>query len=159
MKYSGPATDESNAVFGSDNQRVLYTRLTGTNAQTQTYGRLTSATAAEPVPAGLAQALYDAVSVLQYDGGLELTEPECTSQGAPGMLLNLSGGRADWSTMQAQIQRVEEKLDLGLTRITVGPAKHLGHAELTTLLRANRNRRVSFRLEERTTGKGSGNAA
>ena len=61
--------------------------------------------------------------------------------------------------MAAQIQRVEEKIDLGQTKITVGPAKHLGHAELTTWLRANRTRRISYRLGERTTGSGSGNAA
>jgi hypothetical protein len=138
---------------------VLYTRVTGTDAQTQTYSRLTSETEAEPVPAGLAQALYDATSVLQYDGVLELTETECSGAGAPGVLLNLSGGRAEWATMAAQIQRVEEMLELGLTKITVGPAKHLGQSELTAWLRANRNRRISYRLSERTTGTGSGNAA
>jgi hypothetical protein len=159
LKYSGAATDESSEVFGATNQRILYTRVTGTNAETQTYSRLTSATEAEPVPAGLAQALYDAASVLQYDGVIELTEQECSGVGAPGVLLNLTSGRAEWASMAAQIQRVEEKLDLGYTRIHVGPAKHLGHAELTTWLRANRNRRISYRISERTTGKGSGNAA
>jgi hypothetical protein len=54
---------------------------------------------------------------------------------------------------------VEEKLDTGWTKITVGPAKHLGHGELTTWLRANRNRRISFRLNERTSGSGGSNAA
>jgi len=138
---------------------VVYTRVMGTNAETQTYSRLTSATAAEPVPEGLAQALYNAVSVLQYDGALELTEQECSGAAVPGLLLNLTGGRAEWASMAAQIQRVEEQLDLGQTKITVGPAKHLGHAELTAWLRANRNRRVSYRLNERTSGSGSGNAA
>jgi hypothetical protein len=138
---------------------VLYTRVVGTNAQSQIYSRLTSETAGEPVPAGLAQALYAAVSVLQYDGALELTEEECSGVGAPGLLLNLTGGRAEWATMAAQIQRVEEKIDVGQTKITVGPAKHLGHAELTAWLRANRSRRISYRLGERTSGSASGNAA
>jgi hypothetical protein len=159
MQYDGDATDESAAVFDANNRRILYTKVTGTNADTQTYGRLTSEQAAEPVPAGLAQAIYDATSVLQYDGVLELTETECSGQGAPGLLLNLSGGRAEWATMAAQIQRVEEQLDLGLTRITVGPAKHLGQTDITAWLRANRTRRVSFRLGERTSGSASGNAA
>jgi hypothetical protein len=159
LQYTGAATDESRAVFDATNQRVLYTRVVGTNAQTQTYSRLTSETEAEPVPAGLAQALYAAVSVLQYDGALELTEQECSGVGAPGLLLNLSGGRAEWAAMAAQIQRVEEKIDLGRTLITVGPAKHLGHAELTMWLRANRGRRISYRLGERTSGSGGGNAA
>jgi hypothetical protein len=159
LQYTGAVTDESSEVFDATNQRALYTRVVGTNAQTQTYSRLTSETEAEPVPEGLAAALYAAVSVLQYDGALELTEEECSGAGAPGLLLNLTGGRAEWAAMAAQIQRVEERIDLGQTLITVGPAKHLGHAQLTTWLRANRNRRISFRLGERTTGSGSGNAA
>jgi hypothetical protein len=159
LKYTGATTNESSAVFDATNQRVVYTRVTGTNAETQVYARLTSETEAEPVPAGLAQALYDAVSVLQYDGVIELTEQECSGVAAPGMLLSLTGGRAEWATMAAQIQRVEERIDVGQTKITVGPAKHLGHAELTAWLRANRSRRISYRLGERTTGSGSGNAA
>jgi hypothetical protein len=159
LKYSGADSDEASAVFDANNERVVYTRVRGTNAETQTYSRLTSATEAEPVPVGLAQALYESVNVLQYDGTLELTEQECSGVGAPGLLLNLTGGRTEWASMAAQIQRVEEKLDLGLTKITVGPAKHLGHGELTSWLRANRSRRISYRLSERTTGSGSGNAA
>ena len=126
MQFTGAATDESSAVFDAMNQRILYTRVMGTNAETQTYSRLTSETAAEPVPEGLAQALYAALSVLQYDGVLELTEQECSGLGAPGLLLSLSGGRAEWATMAAQIQRVEEKLDLGQTKITVGRQSILG---------------------------------
>jgi hypothetical protein len=159
LQYTGAATDESGQVWGSMNQRVLYTRVVGTNAETQTYSRLTSETLAEPVPEGLAQALYNAMSVLQYDGVLELTEQECSGAGMPGALLNLTGGRVEWATMQAQIQRTEEQIDLGQTRITVGPAKHLGAPELTTWLRANRSRKISFRVSERTSGSASGNAA
>ena len=159
LQFIGTATDESQEVWGTAGTRNVYTRVIGTNAQTQTYARLTSETAAEPVPAGLAQALYDAVSILQYDGALELTEEECSGASAPGTLLNLSGGRAEWATMAAQVQRVEETVDLGKTKITVGPGKHLGHADLAELLRVNSQRRISYRLTERTTGKATGNAA
>ncbi len=159
LQYTGADTDESIEVWGPKKQRNLYTRIIGTNAQTQIYSRLTSETDAEPVPEGLAQALYDAAGILQYDGVLEFTEEECSGVAAPGSLLNLTGGRSEWTTMSAQIQRIEERVDLGQTRVTVGPAKHLGHADLVALLRPNRNRRISYRLNERTTGLGSGNAA
>jgi hypothetical protein len=159
LQYNGGTTDESTDVWGATKQRVIYTRVIGTNAQTQTYSRLTSETEAEPVPTGLAQALLDAVGVLQYDGALELTEPECSGAAAPGALLNLTGGRAEWTTMAAQVQRVEEAIDLGRTRIVVGPGKHLGHGDLQELLRVNGQRRLSFRLTERTTAEASGNAA
>ena len=159
LQYTGATTDESTDVWGTTKQRVVYTRVMGTNAQTQTYSRLTSETEAEPVPAGLAQALLDAVGVLQYDGTLELTEPECSGVATPGALLNLTGGRTEWTTMAAQVQRVEEAIDLGQTRIIVGPGKHLGHGDLQELLRVNGQRRLSFRLTERTTAEASGNAA
>jgi len=159
LQYTGAETDESADVWGASKQRVLYARVIGTNAGTQTYSRLTSETEAEAVPDELAQALYEAVSVLAYDGVLELTEEECSGAAAPGALLNLSGGRAEWATMAAQIQRVEEAVDLGQTRVTVGPGKHLGHADLAELLRVNGQRRLSFRLSERTTGEATGNAA
>jgi hypothetical protein len=159
LQYTGAATEESADVWGTGGQRVVYTRVIGTDATTQEYSRLTSATAAEAVPAGLAQALLDAVGVLQYDGVLVLTEPECSGVAAPGALLNLSGGRAEWASMAAQVQRVEEEIDAGQTRITVGPGKHLGHGDLAELLRVNRQRRLSFRLNERTTGEATGNAA
>jgi hypothetical protein len=159
LVYSGAATEESSEVFGGNNQRVVYTRVLGTSAETGTYSRLTSETDAEPVPVGLAAAIFAATGVLQYDGAIELTEQECSGAGAPGALLNLTGGRAEWAAMAAQIQRVEENIDLGQTKIVVGPAKHLGQTEITAWLRANRERRLSYRLSERTTGRGDGNAA
>jgi hypothetical protein len=107
----------------------------------------------------MAAAIFAATGVLQYDGALELTEPECSGAAVPGQLLNLTGGRVDWAAMQAQVQRVEESIDLGQTKIIVGPAKHLGQTQITSWLRANRERRLSFRISERTTASASGNAA
>jgi hypothetical protein len=159
LQYTGTDTDESTQVWGSTKQRVVYTRVIGTNADSGTYKRLTSATDAEPVPAGLAAAIQAGTGVLQYDGLLELTEVECSGTTAPGQLLNLSGGRAEWASMSAQIQRVEEEIDTGTTRITVGPAKHLDRENLQQLLRMNRARRPSYRLTERTSGEAKGNAA
>ena len=159
LQYSGAASDEATDVWGPMKQRVVYTRVVGTNADTGTYQRLTSATAAEPMPTGLAAALYAATSVLQYDGVLELTETECSGAAAPGQLLDLTGGRAEWATMAAQIQRVEESIDTGVTRITVGPAKHLSREDLNQLLRVNRKRKPSYRLNQRTSGQASGDAA
>jgi hypothetical protein len=60
--------------------------------------------------------------------------------------------------MAAQIQRIEENVDLGQTLLTVGPAKHLGHEDLAGLLRMYRRRQVSYRLAERTSGEATGNA-
>lgn len=158
LQYSGPSTTESNDVWGAAGTRDLYARIIGTDATSQTYSRLTSAIDGEPVPANLAAALYAAVSILQYDGRVVLVEEECSSQVKPGQLLNLTGGRAEWTTMNAQVQRVVENVNLGQTTLVVGPAHHLGHADLQELLRANALRRPSYRLSERTTGHATGNA-
>ena len=48
LEYSGKTTDESSEVFGTTNRRVVYTRVMGTNAETQVYSRLTSETAVVP---------------------------------------------------------------------------------------------------------------
>jgi hypothetical protein len=61
--------------------------------------------------------------------------------------------------MAAQIQRIKEEVDFGRTLVTVGPGKHLGHEDLAALLRVNRERQLSYRLAERTSGEASGNAA
>ena len=159
LHYAGADTDESAEVWGANKQRVVYTRVVGTNADSGTYRRLTSASEGEPAPIGLAAALFAATGALQYDGALELTEPECSGAASPGQLINLSGGRAEWGTMAAQVQRVEELIDTGVSRIGVGPAKHLGQADLQALLRANRSRQQSYRRGERTSGQAKGNAS
>ncbi len=159
LQYTGAATEESSDVWGTAGTRVLYTRVIGTDAQTGTYARLVSETEAEAVPAGLAEAIYASTSVLAYDGFIETTEAECSIAAMPGNLLNLTGGRVEWATMGAQVQRVEELVDTGVTRLTVGPAKHLGQTDLAALLRVNRERRLSFRLNERTTASTGDNAA
>ncbi len=57
-------------------------------------------------------------------------------------VLNLTGGRTDWTTMNAIIQSVRRKWGNGKTEITIGPARHLSAADLTQLFLINRLRRV-----------------
>lgn len=112
----------------------------------------------EPAPTGLAQSLYDALSVLQYEGSVRLLEQEVSSAVRPGHVLNLTGGVAAWATMGAQIQRVEEDVDQGATIIEVGPAQHLGPQDLLELLRPNRSRQPAFSQPSRTTGAARANS-
>ncbi len=123
-----------------------------------TFSQIVTLVAAESAPSGLAQSLYTGLSVLQYEGSLRLTEQECSSAVTPGMLLNLTGGLSDWTTMNAQIQRVEEDVDQGTTILTVGPAQHLGPQDLVELLRPNRTRTPTVLSSTRTTGVARSNA-
>lgn len=92
------------------------------------------------VNAGIVKAIYDAVSVLQYEGSIVLAEEECSAGPRPGKVLNLAGGLASWATMGAAIQSVVFELASGKTSIAFGPPKHLGVEDFIDLLRGNRKR-------------------
>ncbi len=112
----------------------------------------------EPVPVGLAQAIWQAVSVLQFQGGVRLLEPECSGSLLIGSLLNITGGSdSDWASMNALVQEVEEDIDCGTTTVSFGPAKHLGAGDLTNLLRVNRFRVTLSPYTMRADGSASGN--
>lgn len=153
------AFDETgNPIVEKKSGVSIVTRVRGTDATSQTFTRLRRFTAGEPIPSGLAQALYESVGTLPFEGALELKEEECGGAAAPGCALQLTGGRSEWASMNAVIQLVDEKVDTGETKIEFGPAKHLGAEDLLGLLRVNRTRLPTYRATERTQGKPSGKA-
>jgi hypothetical protein len=105
----------------------------------------------------LAQALYNAVSVLQYDGELTLQEQEVSGSLSVGDLFNLTGGNlAAWTTMNGMVQSITEDLDNGTTQVEFGPPKHLSAGELVDLLRVNRSRTIFYWPTLQTSGIGAG---
>lgn len=104
------------------------------------YRHLDAADYGEDVPVGVAAQLYGSLSVIHYDGAIDLTEEDPASGANPGKVLNITGGLLAWSTMKALIQRVEESVDDGRTRIVFGPPKHLTLEDILALLRAFRVR-------------------
>lgn len=106
----------------------------------------------EIYPAGLAQAIYNTLSTLQYNFTHEILESPFATVIKPGKhCLNLSGGAAAWTTMNAMVQSVEMELMFspaaGITtaRTTVhcGPVAHLEAGELVQLLNLFTNRDLS----------------
>ncbi len=105
---------------------------------------------------GLAQKIYEGLSVLHYEGTIVLTEQECTGAVGMGNVLNLTGGTgaaAAWATMNAQIYEIEESLDTGETKLRVGPPVYLDAGKLVEMLRAVRGRAQSSSMDEQKTGK------
>jgi hypothetical protein len=124
-----------------------------TNATTGAYSSQTVTQYPEPIPTGLAEFLYNAAGILQYDGSVTVQEEEVSGMVAPGNLLNLTGGNlAAWTTMNAQVQSITESLDNGTTLVEFGPAKHLGAGELVDLLRVNRSRTIFYWPTLQTSG-------
>jgi hypothetical protein len=125
--------------------------IVATNAITQTYTTLETYEAGDPVPAGLAAALYGCLSTYQYAGSITLTEEEINTalglQGLAnrpgvGMCVNLTGGVAEWATMNAMVQQAAVDVSSGTTTLTFGPPDHLGLDDLIELLRVTRGRQV-----------------
>lgn len=147
------------ATVSYRNGEVKQVKLTyqclSTNATSGTYTHdVSTVTAyAESAPTGLAQFLYEAVSVLQFEGSVTLLEPEVSGSLLIGQLFNLTGSaNAEWSTMNAMVQSVTENIDEGETVVEFGPAQHLSAGELVDLLRCNRSRNVVNSYSMRING-------
>lgn len=121
----------------------LETELTLTNASSKTYryvsNESSSGTPAEALPVGMAQALYEILNPLQWEGEIALVEQEVSGILRPGMVVNLSGGRSEWETMRAIVHEVEESLEDGRTRARLGPAERLSAEGMLALLRLDQN--------------------
>jgi hypothetical protein len=122
----------------------------------KTYMRTSSYEAAEPVPVGVAAALYAAWAPLQYDGQITLKGLEVS--GRMGSVLRISGGLPAWASMDALVQQVSELVDAGETEITFGPAKQIDIADLISLLSSFRKRGFSYHYREPETGEVSSDA-
>ncbi len=138
------------------NHPLVY-KFKATNAITGSYSDVQTTAQPEPTPVGLAQKLFEAVNVLQFEGDLTLQEQDVSGQLGIGSLFNLSGGAlAEWATMNAQVQRVSENIDTGETQVSFGPNKHLGAGELVDLLRVNRYRDLKYNVYFSLSGTAGG---
>lgn len=116
-------------------------QITATNATSKTYRNTTGTQAPEPVPIGLADALYAAWSILHYDGRFVSDLTTVTWAPVPGSSIRLTGGPAAWATMAATVQDATIDLASGAIHITVGTCRRTEADNLTALYRAVRGRR------------------
>ena len=112
---------------------------------------------------GLAQSIWTTLNVLAFEGTHRIVEKNATGQPDPGAVvghlmgpqyaLNLTGGQAAWSSMNATIQQVEIDHMRGITDITFGPPKHLAPATLAEMLQFYRYRWTMLNAGMRQTGE------
>jgi hypothetical protein len=161
--YPDSPDDESEKaylIFGPDggslanyNNRVILTvGVVGTDAVTQTYAQLASYTEGEGVPTGLAEEIYSSLATLQYEGAYTIIGSEA-GYWSLGTVLNMTGGRTEWTSMNALLQEIEDDLDNGQTTLKFGAAGHLTLRDLMEQLRGNRTRATSRHIHERQTGQ------
>jgi hypothetical protein len=128
-------------VDGTKGSRVITHSLTVTNATAGTYSAMTSYEGGEDVPEGLAEEFYNAVNTLHYRGQITFKQQEVGDVAlGMGQRLNLTGGRAEWTTMDAIVWETLDDLDAGETTVSFGPAENLGIPDLLELLKVDRQR-------------------
>lgn len=69
----------------------------------------------------VAKIVYDALTKLGWSIHVTLTNEECSISKHLGKLLNVSGGKQEWSRMDALIQDVSYSIDDGVTTIQASP--------------------------------------
>lgn len=151
--------DGENVVKEGTFQFHLEILTTTAPAGVSDYSAVESADSGDPPITGLAQYLYDALSPLQYEGGLTLEEEECTAALNLGLAINLYGSRAAFETMRAVVQQVTFDLDAGLTNVTFGPPRHLSIGDILALLERFRISRRYTNTATQETGEIGGSDA
>lgn len=135
-------------------------KLTNSPVGEKTYKTTAHFESAEDPPTGLAQQIYNSLATLQYEGKHIIKYGPSQSETMPifgcERTLNLIGGRTEWETMNASIQRVSFDFFKGEALIEFGPAKHLAPGELFDLLQMWRFRVVWDNPALRVTAQESG---
>src|SRR5205814_2211396 len=102
-------------------EKPIHAEIVTTDLVSGTYQSSLDVTLAEPVPVGLANYLWRATNFLHYDGTVLLSEDECSGLVGLGNVVNITGSRAEYATMNAIVQSVQCDLKSGRTSITLGP--------------------------------------
>ena len=160
LSYTQATTDSSSNPVGVNmTKRTVQVKVLSTDANTGTYKSLGTTVPGDPMPTGLAQNFYNALAQLQYEGAFAIVQKEVGCTGGPfaGMVLNLTGGRSEWTAMNAMVHTVVEDIATGKTTLRFGPHTYLSAADMVAHLRATRQR-VIPELAERSTALATGGA-
>ena len=136
-------------------KKRLTWRGTITNGVTGNYSATQSIIAQQPIPTNLAQLIYQSLATLQYEGDVTIVVKDISGGINMGNVLNLSNGRAEWATMNAQIQSIRKELGSGLTTIIIGPSRFLSAGDLTRIFEGTRYRHVFQNPACRQSGQSS----
>lgn len=123
---------------GNKNEQNLSVSLTATTATTGDYPLYTTTQFKEPMPEGMAKAIYDATSDLHYQGTAIFAGLNAQNFIGKKISLKLS----DNSVINSPVVSITEYLSKGLTKLEFGPPSHLYSDEMIDLFRINRNRLV-----------------
>lgn len=114
--------------------------------RSRTFTHVTSTDTGDVFPAtgagGLANQMYDALSFLHWEGPVTERDAEISAI-RMGNVLNIAGGRAEWTAMRAPVQQLSMAIAGGrvsTTGIQIGPPRHLGANDLVDRMKLQRPR-------------------
>jgi len=142
-----PDTDTSGNVLSKSNTRQHHVDCEVTNGVTQAYTTISSSTPGEAYivgTGGIAQYLYNHLSVLQHEGTHAKVEVIFGTGVTLRNAINFSGGASAWTSMNAQPQSVRRHYGRKTTEVRIGVAKHLNSGQLSALLNMWRFRRTWY---------------
>lgn len=148
FEYTNPAT-------GGREQKTISVRLKTTTALTGDYRIWKQTEVAETKPEGLAKSIYEAASVVQYEGELELFDAK--AEDYFGKTVSVKNAQ---QTVLDSIPPyfAEENLAKRTLRLKFGPVKHLYPDDIVELFRINRSRKpVTLRVSAGGKVSGSSN--
>jgi len=143
VKIGGSATINGSKV---KRQRISV-RVQTTDLTTDTYTSTTVTDDPREDPslfAGLAQEIYNDLSVLNFAGSVDLVGDELPAPASIGQKINLLNGRSEWATMAALVQGVHEDVHSGRISLSVGANRLLSAEDLVELMRHNRTQVYSL---------------
>lgn len=136
--YDLYADDAQKVLLQASKVKELSTRIKLTNGTTNNYWAVQSVTAGEFAPTGVAAAVLASLGTLQYEGRIDLVGNEVPYNLGPGNRITLTAGSMVLSNQI--VQEVTEEPCLGKMSISIGPARHLGIADIIGWLRMGRTR-------------------
>lgn len=150
--------NRAGGLLVEDRHETLTLELAMTNAITKTYRTVTAFDSGEPIPEGVAAALWAEWQQLHYECSVTRAEEEPALGLSVGKTLNLTGGRTAWASMAAMIVRVTVDFARGVTTAETGVPAWIDIDSRVAWYRACRGRRYSFSRKLRgEPEEGSGN--
>lgn len=138
MKLSYVTTDDNDGITVLDarHERTFTFEIVTTNAPlgTSDYSALESIDYGDSSITGLAQALYESMHPLHWEGVFDIEEEEASGYAGLGNVINLLGADADRASMNALVQQVSINIDSGITSLQCGPPRHLTLSDILSLL-------------------------
>lgn len=141
------------APNGSEVEEPISLQLLTTDSESRSYSTLYGIGEKEPLPKGLAKALWEGLSILYHEGLIVLVGSHHMMHPYLGQTILLHKGLKEWETMNAIIQSLHYNLSTEEITLRFGPAKHLGLDQLNELFRTNRRRGDRLNSTQRSSGQ------